>query len=73
MHGPNSSSTADARFDNLLMPAAVYDHAPSEAAGRFRLGFGRDNLPECLARLEEWLERRYRGGGGGVGGGGGGA
>jgi aspartate/methionine/tyrosine aminotransferase len=43
----------------LLLPATVYDHAPSTAAGRFRLGFGRSDLPECLRHLEAWLAARY--------------
>lgn len=45
----------------LLLPASVYEHAPSLAAGHFRLGLGRRNLPECLQQLEEWLRRRYPG------------
>lgn len=47
----------------LLMPAGVYDDARSAAEGRFRLGFGRRDLPECLAQLEAWLEKRYPEGG----------
>lgn len=43
----------------LLLPATVYDHAPSTAAGHFRLGFGRRDLPECLRHLEAWLTARY--------------
>jgi len=39
----------------LLLPASVYDHAPSSADGRFRLGLGRTNLPECLSHLRRWL------------------
>ncbi|KAL4431147.1 hypothetical protein ABPG75_006403 [Micractinium tetrahymenae] len=43
----------------LLMPAEVYGDERSSAEGRFRLGFGRRDLPECLAQLEAWLQRRY--------------
>jgi aspartate/methionine/tyrosine aminotransferase len=48
-----------ARADGvLLMPATVYDHAPSVAEGRFRLGYGRRDLPACLQALEAALLRR---------------
>lgn len=43
----------------LLMPAGVYDDAQSVREGRFRLGFGRKDLPQCLEVLERWLETRY--------------
>lgn len=43
----------------LLLPATVYDHAPSIEQGRFRLGLGRTNLAQCLQRLEGFMERRY--------------
>ncbi|PSC76719.1 classes I and II [Micractinium conductrix] len=43
----------------LLMPATVYDHPRSQQEGRFRLGYGRRNLPQCLAALEAWLQQRY--------------
>jgi aspartate/methionine/tyrosine aminotransferase len=36
----------------LLLPGTVYDKAYT---GNFRIGFGRKNLPEVLARLEEFL------------------
>lgn len=36
----------------LLLPGSVFD----DPSGHFRLGFGRSNLPEALARLEEFLE-----------------
>ncbi len=36
----------------LLLPGSVYD----DPAGHFRLGLGRQNLPEAVARLEEFLE-----------------
>jgi aspartate/methionine/tyrosine aminotransferase len=39
----------------LLLPSSVYDHPPSAAAGRFRLGLGRSNLPQCLQALRGWL------------------
>jgi aspartate/methionine/tyrosine aminotransferase len=42
----------------LLLPASVYDHAPSVAKGHFRIGLARANLPECLAVLGVWLESR---------------
>ncbi len=38
----------------LLLPGAYYDYDRSY----FRLGFGRANLPEALARLEDWLDGR---------------
>lgn len=45
----------------LLMPATVYDHAASVEEGRFRIGFGRRNLPECLDKVELALMRKgYR-------------
>ncbi|KAL4423572.1 hypothetical protein ABPG77_004612 [Micractinium sp. CCAP 211/92] len=47
----------------LLMPASVYGDERSSAEGRFRLGFGRRDLPECLAQLEAWLQQRYPAGG----------
>ncbi|KAI3433399.1 hypothetical protein D9Q98_003215 [Chlorella vulgaris] len=43
----------------LLMPATVYDHPQSTAEARFRLGFGRRNLPTCLQHLDAWLAARY--------------
>jgi aspartate/methionine/tyrosine aminotransferase len=43
----------------LLLPGSVYEHAPSK--DHFRLGLGRRNLPDCLARLEGWLQQRYPG------------
>jgi aspartate/methionine/tyrosine aminotransferase len=39
----------------LLLPATVYDHPE----GRFRLGFGRRNLPECLQQLDGFLAKHY--------------
>ena len=47
----------------LLLPAGVYEHAPSAAGGRFRLGYARANVRDCLAALEGWLEARYPRGG----------
>jgi aspartate/methionine/tyrosine aminotransferase len=35
----------------LLLPGAVYD----DQGNHFRIGFGRKNLPEAIARLEEFL------------------
>ena len=40
------------RAEVLLLPSAVYDAGD----GHFRIGFGRRNMPEALARLEEALE-----------------
>lgn len=39
----------------LLLPAEVYDHAPSVAEGRFRLGFGRRDFAACLERVDAFL------------------
>ncbi|MBC8138117.1 MAG: aminotransferase class I/II-fold pyridoxal phosphate-dependent enzyme [Fibrella sp.] len=41
----------------LLLPGSVYDDAPSAfaAGNHFRIGFGRSNFPEALARLERFL------------------
>jgi aspartate/methionine/tyrosine aminotransferase len=41
----------------LLLPATVYQHEPSVAAGHFRLGFGRASMPEALVHLGSFLER----------------
>ncbi|MEN9937459.1 MAG: hypothetical protein RLZZ387_4038 [Chloroflexota bacterium] len=38
----------------LILPASVYDY-PGD---HFRLGFGRSDMPEALARFERYLERR---------------
>ncbi|PRW58077.1 classes I and II [Chlorella sorokiniana] len=43
----------------LLMPATVYGQPECAAEGRFRLGFGRSNMPEVLGHLEAWLAKRY--------------
>lgn len=37
----------------LVLPGAVYDEP-----GHVRLGYGRANMPEALARFEHWLETR---------------
>jgi aspartate/methionine/tyrosine aminotransferase len=37
----------------LLLPGAVYDEP-----GHVRIGFGRANMPEALARLEQWIVTR---------------
>jgi hypothetical protein len=34
------------------MPASNYDHE----SNHFRIGFGRKNMPEALAKLEEFLK-----------------
>lgn len=36
----------------LLLPGTMYDHP----GNHFRLGFARQNMPEALARLEEFLK-----------------
>ncbi|MCZ7572476.1 MAG: aminotransferase class I/II-fold pyridoxal phosphate-dependent enzyme [Ardenticatenaceae bacterium] len=38
----------------LLLPGTLYDHP----GNHFRIGFGRSNLPEALARLERFATRR---------------
>jgi aspartate/methionine/tyrosine aminotransferase len=37
----------------LLLPGSVYDHR----GNHFRIGFGRRNLPQAAARLEQFLQR----------------
>jgi aspartate/methionine/tyrosine aminotransferase len=37
----------------LLLPGTMYDHP----GNHFRLGFSRRNMPQALARLEEYLDR----------------
>ena len=37
----------------LLLPGSVYD----DSANHFRIGFGRRNMPEAVARLEAFLQR----------------
>jgi len=37
----------------LLLPGTVYE----DTGNHFRIGFGRANLPEAVARLEEYLDR----------------
>ena len=44
----------------LLLPASVYSHATSVARGHFRLGFGRADLPVCLAKLEAYLDQKLQ-------------
>lgn len=43
----------------LLLPASVYDHAPTAERGHLRIGLGRKDLPECLKQLDEWCVRKY--------------
>jgi aspartate/methionine/tyrosine aminotransferase len=38
----------------MLLPGSCYGY---DASG-FRLGFGRANMPQALAALEDWLDRR---------------
>ena len=40
----------------LLLPGSQFGHP----GNHFRLGFGRENLPEALAQLEAFAERRLR-------------
>lgn len=42
------------KYGVLLLPGTLYD----DAANHFRIGFGRKNMPEALARLEEFLAAR---------------
>lgn len=37
----------------LLLPSTVYEHGNSH----FRIGFGRANMPEALARLDDYLDK----------------
>jgi aspartate/methionine/tyrosine aminotransferase len=41
----------------LLLPGAIYDPAYSK---HFRLGYGRDNMPQAVERLEEFLIERKK-------------
>ena len=36
----------------MLLPSTVYDYGDQH----IRLGFGRENMPEALGKLREWLE-----------------
>ena len=38
----------------LILPGSIYQHP----GNRFRIGFGRRNLPEALARLERFASAR---------------
>ena len=38
----------------MLLPSTVYDYDDEH----IRLGFGRENMPEALEKLREWLEGR---------------
>lgn len=40
----------------LLLPGTLYDHP----GNHFRIGFGRANLPDALARLDRFVARRLR-------------
>eukprot|EP00882_Tetradesmus_deserticola_P021195 GHRQ01022944.1.p1 GENE.GHRQ01022944.1~~GHRQ01022944.1.p1 ORF type:complete len:239 (+),score=86.28 GHRQ01022944.1:220-936(+) len=44
----------------LLLPASVYDHEASVRRGHFRIGLGRQDMPQCLEQLGAWLRKRYR-------------
>lgn len=41
----------------LLLPATVYDHKPSVVDAKFRVGFGRRNMPDCLRVLDNFLQK----------------
>lgn len=43
----------------LLLPASVYGDERSTQQGRFRLGFGRSNLKECLEQLQAYLKKDF--------------
>ena len=40
----------------MLLPSTVYDYGDCH----FRLGFGRESLPEALQRFGEYLTHRYQ-------------
>jgi aspartate/methionine/tyrosine aminotransferase len=40
----------------LLLPGTLYD----DHGNHFRVGLGRKNLPQAVARLEDFLNRRER-------------
>ncbi|EFJ50513.1 hypothetical protein VOLCADRAFT_88940 [Volvox carteri f. nagariensis] len=44
----------------LLLPATVYDHAPSSTGGHFRIGLGRRDLPGCLDVFRSFLRERVQ-------------
>jgi aspartate/methionine/tyrosine aminotransferase len=46
----------------LLLPGTVY----GDRGNHFRVGFGRKDLPQALARLEQWLLSKRRGPGAGA-------
>jgi hypothetical protein len=48
----------------LLLPATVLGYEPAAAAGMVRIGLGRKNLPECLAKLKPWLLKQQAQGAG---------
>lgn len=45
----------------LLLPASVYDHAPSVERGHFRVGLGREGTAAAFAAFNEWLTRCFPG------------
>jgi hypothetical protein len=44
----------------LLLPASIYDHEASVSRGHFRIGLGRQDMPQCLEQLDAWLVKKYR-------------
>ena len=60
MTGGRPEARDNSTIDNagvLLLPATVYDHQSSVADGRFRIGLGRRNMPNCLQVLANFLEK----------------
>ena len=43
----------------LLLPSSVYASSRVGAEPFFRLGFGRRNMPDALAKLDAYLEGKY--------------
>ncbi len=42
---------------SLLLPGLQFDSNPTEAFNTsFRIGYGRKNMPECLSKLNTFLE-----------------
>jgi aspartate/methionine/tyrosine aminotransferase len=61
--GPAEAFCADllARKGVLLLPGEVYEYTGDGDGGHFRVGYGRVNLPEALAHLDEYLIESHRG------------
>ncbi len=50
----------------LLLPASVYEHAPSTQRGHFRIGLGREDVSQCLEALEAYMQEHYADGAAGA-------